>query len=36
MYHDDIYYENLRITEYNLELAEEFERLFPLEPFDEE
>ena len=36
MYSDEEYYENLGITEYDLDLAEEFERLFPPEPTDEE
>lgn len=35
MYSDEEYYEALGITEYDLDLAEEFERLFP-EPTDEE
>ena len=36
MYSDEEYYENLGITEYDLDLAEEFERLFPPEPSDED
>ena len=35
MYYDDTYYEDLGITEYDLQLVEEYERLFP-EPTDED
>ena len=35
MYSDEEYYENLGITEYDLQLVEEYERLFP-EPTDED
>lgn len=35
MYSDEEYYENIGISEYDLQLVEEYERLFP-EPTDEE
>lgn len=36
MYYDEEYYENLGITEWDLKMAEEYEKLFPPEPTDEE
>ena len=36
MYYDEEYYEALGITEYDLQLVEEYERLFPPEPSDED
>ena len=36
MYYDDTYYEDLGITEYDLKIVDEYERLFPPEPSDED
>ena len=36
MYSEEEYYEHLGITEYDLQLVDEYERLFPPEPTDEE